>query len=468
MVDTLDGEGTAMWNPGQQLERHRRHGRTTQAPGRPRGREARWRPLAVGAAGAALLLAAAACSSGGGGSSGSKNVITFGNWAAAESNTAPGIAAMIKKFEALHPGITVKSEPISYTDIDHQLVLEAKSGNTPDVAELQGQYTHDVAETGTLQPLNSYETSSWQSSIIPNELSAGTINGQKVAIPWTTGPFGLWYNKTVMKAAGLKPVPPTTWTQLLADCKVIHAKEPKVIDFGTDSTSREYGLDQNWPIMKNFGGVPFTGKTATADTAAMRSYLTFMHTIDKDGYTPEGQKGGYFRQPAASNQVAFTVDGPYVKGVVQATNHMSDSKFYSTWGVAKLPTATAGQQSVTTPSGHQLVMFKNASNKSAAWQFMNFLVTNQDAVLNYTIKYEGSVPPLAHPVGAVASALDNPISQSFIKNIIPTEITPGWGPYYSSVYLDVMAAIQQAMTTSAPVASIASGLQSKLQTDLGG
>jgi multiple sugar transport system substrate-binding protein len=376
---------------------------------------------------------------------------------------------MIKKFESLNPNITIKQQPISYTDIDHQLLLEAKSGNAPDVAELQGDYTYDLAATGELQSLSSYLTSSTRSEFIPRELSLGKIGGQQVAIPWTVGPFALWYNKTVMSQAGLTPTAPATWTQLLSDLQTIHAKFPKIIDFGTDSTSREYGLDQNWPVMQSFGGVPFNGSTASADTSAFQNYLSFMRTIAKDGYTPEGQKGGSFRQPAASNQVAFTIDGPYVKGVVQSVNHESNTAFYSNWGIAPLPAGPSGQH-YSTPSDHQLVMFSStpAADRQAAWTFMNWLATSNYAAVNYTIPYEGSIPALAHPSGSVATQLNNPIAQAFIKQVIPTVDTPDWGAQYSSAYLDVMAAIQQAMTSSTPISAIASGLQSKLGTDLAG
>jgi multiple sugar transport system substrate-binding protein len=419
---------------------------------------------------AGLAVVAAGCSSTSSpAASSGKATVTFANWAETEANTEPGINAMIKKFEKLYPNITIKQQPISYTDIDHQLLLEVKSGNAPDVAELQGDYTYDLAATDDLLSLSSYLTPTVRAEFIPRELKLGVIGGKQVAIPWTVGPFALWYNKTIMTQAGLAATPPSTWTALLSDLKVIHAKFPKIIDFGTDSTSREYGLDQNWPVMQSFGGTPFKGTTATAQSTGFENYLAFMRTVDQDGYTPEGQKGGYFRQPAASNQVAFTIDGPYVKGVVQSVNHESNTAFYSNWGIAPLPAGPSGKH-YTTPSDHQLVMFAGtpANDRQAAWTFMTWLATSNYAVANYTIPYEGSIPPLAHPTGPVEKQLSNPISQEFIKAVIPTVDTPDWGAQYSSAYLDVMAAIQQAMTSSTPVSSIASGLQSKLGTDLAG
>lgn len=434
--------------------------------GRPRPRKA-WLAVAT-----AAVVAAAGCGSGGGDNGGGggngKATITFANWADAEPNTKPGIEAMIKKFESLHPNITVQSKPISYTDIEHQLILQTQSGNPPDVAELQGNYTFSLQATGALEPLDDYVKGSYAQSVIPQELQLGKIGGKTVAVPWTVAPFALWYNKKVMKKAGLSGKPPATWDELLADVKAIHQKEPKVIAFGTDTTNRTYGLDQNWPIMQSFGAVPFRGSTATCDTAQMKAYLNFIRTLGQKGYTPANKKGGYYRQPAASDQVAFTVDGPYVKGVVQSTVKISDADFFAKWGIVPLPSGPAGPQHFSAPTDHQLAMFKDSKNKKAAWEFIKFLSTSDYAVQNYTLKYENSLPPLANPTGAIAKAMDNPISQEFQKNVIPTVGRPEWGAHYAGVYSDVMAGVQKAMTTSTPIDSVASSMQTAVKSDLNG
>lgn len=440
------------------------------------------RSTAVAVGVAALSLVAAACgssgktsagssaSSGSSGSSGAaaaKGTVNFLNWADAETATSPGIHQMIAAFEKQYPNITVNSVPVSYSDAEHQALLQFRSGNAPDVAEMQGNYTLDLSAAGALQPLNSFANGSYQSSIIPSELKLGNINGQLQAIPWTVAPFGLWYNKVEMQAAGLNPNdPPHTLQQLLTDAAAIKAHDPNVIPIGTDTTNRTYGLDQNWPFMKTDGAQPFSGTKASANTPAMTSYLDFMQQIGKNGYTTVNQLGGKFRDPAAHNGVAFDIDGPYLQGVVQSQTKENDAQFAQTWGLTTIPVGSTGK-AFSTPTDHQLVMFKNAKNKQAAWTFMQWLSTSDYAQANYTVPIEQSIPPVTK-LGPQAQGVLNgdPFYNVYIKKILPTVVLPPWGPSYTAAYTPIMTTIQQVMTSGTSPSSAASSLQSQLKTAL--
>src|SRR6476646_4304243 len=134
--------------------------------------------------------------------------ITFANWAAAETATRPAIEQVIKEFEASHPDIKIKSEAISFSEIARQLVLRVRSGNPPDVAQLAGNDTFLLAIIGKLEPLDSYVENDLKSALKPGTLSQFTHRGATIAFPWTLAPAGFWYNKAVMRKAGLDPESP--------------------------------------------------------------------------------------------------------------------------------------------------------------------------------------------------------------------------------------------------------------------
>lgn len=428
-------------------------------------------PVTAAIAVIASTMALAACGSSGSGSSANAAswtpnpkhpvTITFANWADAESATRPGIEKMISDFESSHPGIKVKSDPIDFTDIGHTLVLQVQSGNTPDVAELSGNDTFAVAATGALVDLDSYLGSS-KSEFIPSELTAGTYQNKLIAMPWTVNPPGLWYNKTLMKGAGLDPnSPPKTVDELMTDLATIHAKYPKVLAMGLDTTNRDFSLSSNWPWMETFGAQPFKGDTATANTSQMASYLSWMRELTQKGYLSAGHKIGDYRPLAAQNQVAFVWDQPVLQGVAQAANKQTDDQFFANWGVEAQPTGPSGK-SYSVELGHQLVMFNKSPNKQAAYEFMQWLATSPEAVKDYTVPYESSLPPLANPSADIAKLVDTPTLKAFTDGVLPTVANPEYGPTYSEASSPIMSGVETAVTSSTSINSVASTMQSAL------
>ncbi|MGH9047275.1 MAG: ABC transporter substrate-binding protein [Acidimicrobiales bacterium] len=393
--------------------------------------------------------------------------ITFANWAAAETATEPGISKLISEFEATHKNIKVNSLPVSFTTIGHQLVLEEQSGNLPDVAEISGNTTFALAATGAVASLKHYLTKHVKHEYLASEFPLSTYKGQVIALPWTVNPPGLWYNKTLMKGAGLNPNdPPKTMSQLLSDCAAIHAKYPTDIPLGLDTTSRSFALSADWPWMKAFGAQPFKGTTATADTKGMKSYLSFMRELAKKGYIVPDQKIGAFRPQAALNEVAFDWDQPVLQGVVQSDNHESTAQFFANWGVTTLPTKTAKSKSYSVELGHQLIMFKSSKHQKQDFTFMNWLASNTTAVIQYTVPYESSLPALAHPTSAIITAIKTPVLNSFLNTVLPTETKLPYGPSFSNAYSPIMAGVESAITSTTSITTIASTIQSGLQTAL--
>jgi multiple sugar transport system substrate-binding protein len=453
---------------------------STPAPSRQgRGDRSRRHFSALMGAAAALTVASLAlsgCSSSGSPSSSAPGnlpswkadpkhpvTITFANWADAETATRPGIEKMISAFESSHPGIKVKSQPISFTDIGHTLVLKVQSGDTPDVAELSGNDTFALAATNSLVNVNTFLKAD-KSQFIPSELASSTYKGKLIAVPWTVNPPGLWYDKKLMKGAGLDPnSPPKTMDQLMSDLATIHQKYPKILPMGLDTTNRDFSLSSNWSWMKTYGATPFHGGAASADTSQMKAYLSWMRQLATNGYLSSDKKIGDYRPLAAQNQVAFVWDQPVLQGVVQSTNKQTASQFYANWGVEAQPTGPSGK-SFSTELGHQLVVFNKSNHQAAAYQFAMWLATSPQAVAQYTIPDESSLPPLAHPSAAIGKLIDTPVFNSFRTDVLPTVTTPEYGPNYSEASSPIMSGVQTALTSKTPIGSVASTMQSALKS----
>jgi multiple sugar transport system substrate-binding protein len=199
-----------------------------------------------------------------------KVTLTFANWAAAEGATRPGIEAVIAQFEKENPDIQIKSEAVSFSEIARQLVLRVRSGNPPDVAEIAGNDTFLLAQTGKLEPLDSYVNADLKGAIKPSALQGFQVGGKLIAFPWTQAPAGFWYDKAVMQKAGLDPEnPPKTIDELMKDMAAIKKSQPDVIPLGLDTTNRAFALQSNWPWMATFGANPLDVANKGAQSDAM-------------------------------------------------------------------------------------------------------------------------------------------------------------------------------------------------------
>lgn len=410
----------------------------------------------------AVLALALVCA--GARSAGAETVeLTFANWAAAEPTTRPAIEKVIQDFQSAHPDIRIRSEAISFSEIARQLVLRVRTGNPPDVAQLAGNDTFLLAITGKLEPLDSYVTNDVKSALKPGALNGLRYRNQLVAFPWTQAPAGLWYNKALMRKAGLDPEqPPRTIDALMTALAAIKRSAPDLIPLGLDTTNRAFAMQSNWPWMETFGAAPIGDGAKGADTPQMKAYLSWMRDLAKKGYIDPGRKIGEFRPLAAQDKVAFTWDQVLLQGVIQTANKMSDADFYQHWGVTTLPTGPSGK-AFTFEGGHQLVMFADSKHKQAAWTFIQYLATSPDAIRVYTLGPGSSLTPLAQVRDPeLARKLDTPIFNAFKDKIVPTISAPPFGSAFASGATAVMAGVQQAVTGNDPIDTVARSIQQQL------
>jgi multiple sugar transport system substrate-binding protein len=389
--------------------------------------------------------------------------VTFANWAAAEGTTKPAIDQVIADFEKAHPDIHIKSEAISFSEIARQLALRVKSGNPPDVAQLAGNDTFVIAATGRLEPLSTYIGDDLKTRLKTYAISGLQYEGKLIALPWTLAPAGFWYNKAIMTKAGLDPgKPPRTLDELSTAMAAIKKSQPDVIPLALDTTNRPFSLQSNWPWMTTFGAAPTGGEKGRADSPEMKRYLAWMRDLAKNGYIDPGRKIGEFRPLAAQDKVAFVWDQVLLQGVIQNANKMPDADFYRHWGVTTQPAGPSGK-SYSFEGGHQLVMFADSKQKKAAWMFIEYLAASADAIKVYTLGPGSSLPPLtAAPSPELAAKMDTPIYRSFTASIVPTLVTPPYGPSFASASSAVMAGVQQAVTGSDPIDQIAHSIQQEL------
>jgi raffinose/stachyose/melibiose transport system substrate-binding protein len=178
------------------------------------------RILAACAAGIITTIGLAACSSSSSPSTGSttsasaKVTLTWQNNATSGPLKTVWVNA-VKAFEAAHPNITIKNEPMQNELFKTKIPIELKSNNPPDIYQQWGGGAEATqVQSGKLTNLTS-QVSSWVSEL-GTSASGWQVNGQQYGIPYDQHVVGFWYRTDLFAKAGIT-TPPTTIPQLESD-----------------------------------------------------------------------------------------------------------------------------------------------------------------------------------------------------------------------------------------------------------
>src|ERR1700678_3105649 len=188
------------------------------------------RKLAAAGCAVALATTAAACSSGGGsgstaGAAGGNSSDTGTVTVAVVSNplvTGQMIPLTQSVFEKENPGITVKFATYTEGDLRAAIEKDVSTHSNSFNAVMIGPYEEPLfAKNGWLVDLTKTYTSSDPSydasDLLPPVAKALSYNGDLYSAPFYGESSMLYYNKTLLSAAGITMPQPPTWAEVAAD-----------------------------------------------------------------------------------------------------------------------------------------------------------------------------------------------------------------------------------------------------------
>jgi multiple sugar transport system substrate-binding protein len=225
---------------------------------------------------AAVVASAAACSTSATSSSPSSGG-TYTLWDPYPQFDASSAWAKLVDSCGTQAGVKVKRTAFDTSDLTNKTLLAAQQGNAPDVLIVDNPVVSTLAEAGVLTTTadNKVDTSAVQ----PNLLAAGQDGGKTYGIPIGANTLALYYNKAVLKAAGVDIASVTDWASLTAALAKVKAAGKKGITFSAIGT--EEGSFQFLPWFWGAGG-QLTKLDSTQGTAALSLWNGWL----KNGYAP--------------------------------------------------------------------------------------------------------------------------------------------------------------------------------------
>jgi len=391
------------------------------------------------AAAAAGLLAVAACggtaapSAGGAPTSGSSGVVDLTWQTMWSGNTLTLLNEMVSKFNATHPDIHVTESNIPSATGDAKLLSEIAAGDPPDVFTEWNPVLGEYAADGTIQSLAPYLTGTYKnlaSWMYPIAAQGGEYHGTLYALPMGMNSWALYYNKSMLKAAGIA-APPTTLAQLYAD----QAKEWKISGGKLEQIGFYPMYSQGMEYFDSFFGavncLDSSGKYALASCAGAQSEAQFLASYDGYPYadvaameTAYGAVEGGDDDAFVAGKEGFDMDGPW-EGAQNIP--VTNSAMVGNFGVVAFPGTVGGPS--TFGQGNYNIIPKGASHPAQAFTFISWLAGYNNEAFMTSLYPKGGWMPTS-PAGAATPAFQawvkaNPWLDVFVQQMSsPYSATP--------------------------------------------
>ena len=347
--------------------------------------------VAGGLLGVALLLAGCATSSGGG----EKVTLTmWQQWGGGHERKT--LDALIKRYEKLHPNITIKETPVTN---NAKILAAITGGNPPDIVDLGSSLTLGAwASAGAILPLDDYIKKSGLDTgvYIQSGLSAMKVGDKTYGLPFQLFMAGLIYNKKMFADAGLDPTkPPTTLQELAAYAKKLTKVDPsgKITQMGFLPTYPGPDQGQTCPLISY--GYAFGGGWANASGKATPTRSENVNALawEKSFYDQFGvaniqnfiqSSGSYLTggDPLESGKLAMMFDGPWSVLFTKDNNPTVAADL----GVIPLPASSTSPSSAgsTYIDANAQVIPAGTKHAQEAFDFIKWETTNAQETAKFS------------------------------------------------------------------------------------
>jgi len=279
-------------------------------------------------------------------------------------------AKFFKTFNNTHPCVKVVHHGVTVTgDAQYltQVLSQFSSGSQPDLLMLDNPQLDEFAAKGLLLPLKSLGSLPIVKTLNPANIAETTYAGKLYALPLYTNTTAIFYNKTLLKQAGITTLP-TTWAQFAADAKkTAHGNDLGFVFAGEAGPGNATWQFEPW-AWSNGGSI-----SDPAGTPSVQA-LSFLTSLVKDGASPKSVVNLTQTteiEEFEAGKAAFAENGLWnIPTLEQSFPKLK-------WGVIEFPTRVSGQ-TVIPPFGGEVwsIPKTTPAKEKAAFQVLKTMTTN--------------------------------------------------------------------------------------------
>ncbi|MGW0734022.1 extracellular solute-binding protein [Streptomyces sp. NPDC002851] len=399
---------------------------------------------------AVLSMTVAACGGDGGdGKQGSGKIsgtVTF--WDTANDAEKATYKKLAEGFEKLHPDVDVKYVNVPFGEANAKFKNAAGAGSgAPDVMRTEVAWVADFANLGYLAPLDGTPALDDEDDYLKQAKASTEFKGKTYAAPQTIDTLALFYNKKMLKDAGVKV--PTSVEEMKAAAKKIKAESGKTGLYLRGDDPYYY-----LPYLYGEGGdlLDTSRKKITVDDAPGAAAFAVMKDLVDSGAATTDASDGYNNQLNAfkNGNVAMALDGPWsIEGALAGKAFKGDK---GNLGVATVP---AGSKAQGAPQGGwNLAAYAGSGNLDASYEFIKYM---SSAKVQQQTTEKLSLLPTRTSVYAKPSVNSNQMVQ-FFKPAVDKSVERPWIPEANSLFEPIRLQMEKVLSGKSTPKSAAKGV----------
>lgn len=287
--------------------------------------------------------------------------VTVEMWDYLSGETAnDSINAAIAEFEKANPDIKVKRTTFAFADLSKSILQGSVGGQVPDVAVVDVVDNQNFASLGMLKDLSNDGIN--KSDFFEGPWSSVVYEGKTYGIPLNSNNLALYYNKQMLKDAGVEV--PTDWASLKEVAKKTTKGDVKGI--AISAVKSESATFQILPFVWQTGGdlKDYATSGATA--------LAYLRGLIDDGSMSEAVTN--YTQEDARTQFITGKSAMMINGPWELATLTKDAQF--DWDVAPLP---KDKRAATSMGGENVVVMNGAKQSDAAVKLAKYLTSAEGA-----------------------------------------------------------------------------------------
>ncbi|GHE12536.1 ABC transporter substrate-binding protein [Streptomyces alanosinicus] len=277
----------------------------------------------------------------------------------------------VDEWNATHDRVKVRTRAVAFADLLTTFMVRQAAGQGADILHPYCLWNGQLVQAGVLRPAPSEHAEDITRGYGEAAVGSASVGGKVYGYPTEVQTYALYYNKRLLRAAGIDR-PPRTWRELEETAYRTTERDrygnTLVQGFGLSTYDDSTTVGQTLALLNAAGGrfVSADGRSTAIDSPAGRAVFDLEHRLVVNGASAPGVN---VYQAFPSGQVAMVISAGWWTASLKALM----GKNYGDVGVAPVPVPEADDKRATLSTGFMLGVDTASAYPREAWEFLRWL-----------------------------------------------------------------------------------------------